>query len=198
MFACVFYLPVCCLSFLLLLLVVLVLFLLFLLFAVVCVVVPAAVVAYVAVVLYCCCCCCCCHVLRCLFCSQAPRRSEQEGTVAAAALAETCLSEARPRCARLLADVEEAAVGAMPLLQFGSDAKGERASKRDYRRGAVVLPLPTDSLVVGRAGWVGGRQGGRKGGLEEKSSARRQQRGHLWVQTLLAGGASSTAWTNCL
>ena len=44
-----------------------------------------------------------------------------------AALAESCLSEVRPRCARLLADVEEAAAGAMtmPLLQFGSDAKGE-------------------------------------------------------------------------
>eukprot|EP00903_Cladosiphon_okamuranus_P005464 g5449.t1 len=59
--------------------------------------------------------------------AEAPRRSEQEGAVAVTALAESCLSEVRPRCARLLVDVEEAAgAGAMtmPLLQFGSDAKG--------------------------------------------------------------------------
>lgn len=54
-----------------------------------------------------------------------PRRSEQEGAVAIAALAESCLLEARPRCARLLADVEAAALGTMPLLQFGADAQSE-------------------------------------------------------------------------
>lgn len=57
---------------------------------------------------------------------QAPRRSEQQGAVAVAAIAELCVSEARAECVRLLLDVERAAGGAMPLLQFGSDAKGER------------------------------------------------------------------------
>lgn len=43
-----------------------------------------------------------------------------------ATIAELCVSEARAECARLLLDVERAAGGAMPLLQFGSDAKGKR------------------------------------------------------------------------
>ncbi|CAM9661121.1 unnamed protein product [Scytosiphon promiscuus] len=56
--------------------------------------------------------------------ASAPRRGEQQGAVAVAALAESCLAEVRPMCSGLLKDVEEAAAGAMPLLQFGSDAKG--------------------------------------------------------------------------
>ena len=69
------------------------------------------------------------------------------------------MSEVRPRCARLLADVEEAAVGAMPLLQFGSDAKGERklASRRDG------LAITGELVCGGSEGGVGGRQGGTKG-----------------------------------
>lgn len=73
---------------------------------------------------------------------QAPRRGEQQGAVALAALADSCLSEARPRCARLLTDVEAAAAGEMPLLQFGTDAQGERA--RSLGRGqtaSVGIPL---------------------------------------------------------
>ncbi|CBN78159.1 RHD3c, RHD3/Sey1 family GTPase involved in the ER-to-Golgi traffic [Ectocarpus siliculosus] len=55
--------------------------------------------------------------------AEAPRRGEQQGAVALSALAESCLSEARPRCARLLTDVEAAVAGEMPLLQFGTDAQ---------------------------------------------------------------------------
>ena len=43
-------------------------------------------------------------------------------------IAETCASEAQAKCARLLVDVEGAAGGPMPLLQFGSDAKGKEKS----------------------------------------------------------------------
>lgn len=59
--------------------------------------------------------------------TQVPRRGVREGAVVLASLAESCLLEARPRCAKLLADVEAAAAGTMPLLQFGSDAKSEEA-----------------------------------------------------------------------
>lgn len=59
--------------------------------------------------------------------------------MALSALAESCLSEARPRCARLLTDVEAAAAGEMPLLQFGTDAQGEWA--RSPGRGGRLQAL---------------------------------------------------------
>lgn len=52
-----------------------------------------------------------------------PRRDKRAGAVAVAALAESCLAEVRPKCTRLLGDVEAAAGETMPLLQFGSDAQ---------------------------------------------------------------------------
>ncbi|CAN0292538.1 unnamed protein product [Ectocarpus sp. 6 AP-2014] len=89
--------------------------------------------------------------------AEAPRRGEQQGAVALSALAESCLSEARPRCARLLTDVEAAVAGEMPLLQFGTDAQGivdeavqsflAKSSRSQIDAPAAVLREKRGSLV---------------------------------------------------
>lgn len=87
----------------------------------------------------------------------------------AAALAETCLSEVRAKCLRLLSDVEEAATGTMPLLQFGSDAKGERAVVCSFSACVIVL------CVSGARLWQDGVTGGREGTKEARKFCGRGQ-----------------------
>lgn len=84
---------------------------------------------------------------------QAPRRGEQQGTVAVAALAESCLAEVRPLCSELRKDVEEAAAGAMPLLQFGSDAKGEARVGPEHPH---VDMIGSRCMNWESSAWVGG------------------------------------------